>query len=1061
MSIKRVSKAKAQQFIGLFAGLAVFVALLTIALVTKPSADTTNPIGSSVVVGPVQTIVDSENNKIGEAKILLRDNPIAGQNVRAALVVSNTKTWSLKNNGNNVSFAPLVDIYRGGTLGTYNKIITDNDRVLMSKASENQFNQYSLTRVNQPVISVGGATNSIESKDIVWSIPDIANTTAKAQLDGWLSRNFSVCKQLDLTETAITSTDALQNALIGLTSTSTYCADTSNRVVDNLDIYMHSQPEEFMFSQENTTATSAHYRTKAIKHHIFSDILKWTPATSQFLQKPYISIPHTNLGKTQIQAIENMKFVAPPNSTSVSLLPEGQILAEFNFKVPDATVQNSNLDIKLPVTYVVPDRKFKEDQSIGSPFHLVKKHSEVSVINNTTPYYVPYCGYNYIWDNTGQFSGLNCDTSTIVQGAIKGVANDFCPWDFTAPTMTCGSGIKLSSSEPITGTNKANVFDVPYSYINAQKAVNEFNVKKTATITLSYPIVTPQILSSVSVALAPNTAIINSGDSVSATSKILDQFGSEYINRVGLTYKWEATEGASNITINNATGPEATIIGKNTGTAEVSSKIKLTVTSGTTSISSDPVTLTIKNLPPNESFTSVLVTPSSATMNNGEEKTFTAIAQDSLGRAVTSGISYQWTIGDATVITSSGSTTSSTVKVIAKDLTSTKTSSLTVKATDANNFSHNGNSSITVNAKPQTTTTTTGGGVVIPVITMAISPSSLALVSGNSGKLTATASINGVPNTSNEISYDWKSDKQTVAEVIGSGREVNIKANSVTTQTSATITLTASYRGISRSGTVGVIVIPAPVITPTTTTAVPTTTTTTTAVPTTTTTTTPDQAAPDINGHNTTYNYPSSSTFTSLVKNIPIKAGWNMLSLPYEATPINTAISRFAGLFGIDESIYLPHMYWYKSSINSYEDQYTSASPVGLGASTFVLSEKDRVADASDNLERIQTLSTTQAHAFEIPLNASAWTMVGNPYSTTISYDDSHIFVKIGNRIASISDAISEGIVTQAYAINSATNNYLIVSPSDTLSKYQGFWIRTNQPDTKLLIAPVSLTLSN
>ncbi|PJB52121.1 hypothetical protein CO100_00570, partial [Candidatus Berkelbacteria bacterium CG_4_9_14_3_um_filter_33_5] len=72
-----------------------------------------------------------------------------------------------------------------------------------------------------------------------------------------------------------------------------------------------------------------------------------------------------------------------------------------------------------------------------------------------------------------------------------------------------------------------------------------------------------------------------------------------------------------------------------------------------------------------------------------------------------------------------------------------------------------------------------------------------------------------------------------------------------------------------------------------------TTTTTTTTPGTTTTTTTPDQAGPDINGQNTTYNYPTSSIFTSLVKNIPLKKGWNMLSLAYEATPINSAISRF------------------------------------------------------------------------------------------------------------------------------------------------------------------------
>ena len=1504
MSKKGLSRAKIQQFIGLFAGLAVFVVLLTIALVTRPGADV-NDIGQTVYAwGPIQSITNSDGQKIGKARLALLNKPIAGQDVKVALVAENSKNWALKNGSRNVSLASLWDIYHT----EYKKTITEGDKNKMVAANANQFNGFTLANLPKPTAKAGGSAITLPATNN-WAVPNTqgfsSTTTApldptaitkiKATLAKWINNNITACKTIDLSESSVTSAEALKTIirLQGLDANSVYCADSSQRVVSNLDLYAYGQSEEFVYIKSEEVKTSALQNwthKEIIRHAPLADVLKYTIIPpSDSVKNPYIAFPYNPISKTALQDVEIAKLNSNANSTSLSVLPEGKVVTEFTIPVPstNTTVNDYKLDISIPLKYTVPNQTAKGVQNIGDPFVLRGKTTKTS-LQAQYPYYLDYCYESF---SIGMTMYL-CNSKVTNQNYITD--GEWCTTSGLTPgVITCPSGKKYRSHDQVDPKN-ANVYAVDINYINRLDAAKNFSVAKQTDLLLSYPITIPQVLKTVNITVVPSTTF-NSGDSVSATSKLLDQFGAEYINRVGLTYKWEAIEGASNITINNATGPEATIIGKNTRTAEVTSKVNLIVTSGTTVVSSAPVTLTIKNLPPNESFTSVIVTPSSATMNNGEEKTFTAIAQDSAGRAVTSGISYQWTIGDATVITSSGSTTSSTVKVIAKNLTSTKTSSLTVKATDANNFSHNGNSSITVNAKPQTTTTTTGGGVVIPVITMAISPSSLALVSGNSGKLTATASINGVPNTSNEISYDWKSDKQTVAEVIGSGREVNIKANSVTTQTFATITLTASYRGISRSGTVGVTVIPAspppastttatPTIPPTpsilssvdispagstmnpiiveklanqsfsaqskdqrganysnveyswsstdspinilltsngntanvtakaigttskimvvvtdkvniankitkeiyvkipkrlttitvsettnpltngiltkdqtatykviakdqdggtmngtagltyiwstntnltltnpttdtvtvkantvdttntlsltvsyegasgistgqpnqspspiikvlqtissvgmlenktsavinkdgttnftiiaydentnqilpkstsnplgatfnftptdgassikvdriseneikvtmlgwnktskiatnatynnktipsqqspqltvtsprqigsalvndigvvlgntaeittsakdtdsnplvdnlsydwtildnntnisfvgatntnkvtikgeklgtakvqvkvtynitesyvyavsnvgitssattTTTTVPGATTTTTTPSTTTTTTTitpttaPDQAGPDINGQNTTYNYPTSSIFTSLVKNIPLKKGWNMLSLAYEATPINSAISRFTGLFRIDETIYLPHMYWYKNSINSYEDQYASSSPVGLGASSFILSEKDRVADVSDNVSRIQTLSTTQAHAFEIPLNASAWTMVGNPYSTAISYDDSHIFVKIGNRIATISDAISEAYITQAYAINSATSNYISLVPGDTLAKYQGFWIKTNQPDTKLLIAPVSLTPAN
>ncbi|HEX8493428.1 MAG TPA: Ig-like domain-containing protein [Pyrinomonadaceae bacterium] len=153
----------------------------------------------------------------------------------------------------------------------------------------------------------------------------------------------------------------------------------------------------------------------------------------------------------------------------------------------------------------------------------------------------------------------------------------------------------------------------------------------------------PGILTSITI--APTTKSIAVGQTTQFTAQAFDQFGRPLTN-VTITFASSNTNVATvdSVTTNPTTGvATATVTGRNLGTAEITA----TATQGAITLVSDPATLTVT--PPPPVVTSIVVSPSSATINRGNTQQFTATAFNQ-GNPV-AGVTFTWTSSNPAVAT--------------------------------------------------------------------------------------------------------------------------------------------------------------------------------------------------------------------------------------------------------------------------------------------------------------------------------------------------------------------------------------------------------------------------
>ncbi|HEX8652981.1 MAG TPA: lamin tail domain-containing protein [Pyrinomonadaceae bacterium] len=149
-----------------------------------------------------------------------------------------------------------------------------------------------------------------------------------------------------------------------------------------------------------------------------------------------------------------------------------------------------------------------------------------------------------------------------------------------------------------------------------------------------------------SVEISPTSATVVAGQTTQFTAQAFDQFGQPM---TGITISFSSSDTSvatieSVMTDPNTGIATAVVRGEMSGTAE----IKATANDGTTTVMSSPAMLTVTTAPPMVS--SVVVTPSTSTINRGGTQQFTATAFDASNQPVP-GVTFTWTSSNTAVAT--------------------------------------------------------------------------------------------------------------------------------------------------------------------------------------------------------------------------------------------------------------------------------------------------------------------------------------------------------------------------------------------------------------------------
>ena len=256
--------------------------------------------------------------------------------------------------------------------------------------------------------------------------------------------------------------------------------------------------------------------------------------------------------------------------------------------------------------------------------------------------------------------------------------------------------------------------------------------------------------------VSPSTASIDEGDTRQFTA-VAYTVDDEEIENADFT--WESSN-TSVATIDST--------GLATGVRAGSSPTRVTITARVDD-REDTATLTVEPV-----ISSVTVRPSSATINEGSTRRFSATAYTSYNVAIRN-VSFSWSSSNPSVATinSSGLATSVSVgmtTIRARAGGRTDTATLTV-----------------TEPPPQT------------VASIEVSPTSASIDEGGTQQFSATAKTSGGEVISG-VSFSWDSDNESVATISSSGVAIGVRAGSTPTQ----VTIIASAMGESDTATLTV-----------------------------------------------------------------------------------------------------------------------------------------------------------------------------------------------------------------------------------------------------------------
>ncbi|HEX4600685.1 MAG TPA: Ig-like domain-containing protein, partial [Gemmatimonadales bacterium] len=312
------------------------------------------------------------------------------------------------------------------------------------------------------------------------------------------------------------------------------------------------------------------------------------------------------------------------------------------------------------------------------------------------------------------------------------------------------SGAPLSGRVVTWGTTNPAVATVNGSGVVTGIAAGPVTVTATSEGKIGTALVTAMNAPVASVVVSPATVTVRVGETVPLTATPKDASGTPLSGRV---VTWATSNGAV-----------ATVSGNGVVTGVAAGPVSVTATSEGQSGSS-AVTVTVVPV------ASVVVSPATASLSNGQTVQLTATPKDASGTPL-SGRVVTWATSNAAVATVSGSGL----------VTGSGAGTATITATSEG---QSGASAVTV--------------TVVPVASVAVSPATASLSNGQTVQLTATPKdASGTPLSGRVVT--WATSNAAVATVSGSGL--------VTGRGAGTATITATSEGQSGASAVTVTVVP-------------------------------------------------------------------------------------------------------------------------------------------------------------------------------------------------------------------------------------------------------------
>jgi uncharacterized protein YjdB len=242
-------------------------------------------------------------------------------------------------------------------------------------------------------------------------------------------------------------------------------------------------------------------------------------------------------------------------------------------------------------------------------------------------------GAQVVSASSGGLSLTNTGLTIIVRDAAGEFVVEFTYGGSTG--LNGDSNQSLTRSPDITGNfvlHTAAAGAGGRRYSPGRKVDGSFFVPRTGNLT--------------SVDISPDTASVVEGETTQFTAQAFDHFG-QPMTGITITFASSDTNVATveSVMTDPDTGiATATVRGQNTGMAE----IRATATDGTTTVMSDPATLTVIAAPP--MIMRVEVLPETATINRGATQQFTATAFDENDQTVP-GVTFTWASSNVAIAT--------------------------------------------------------------------------------------------------------------------------------------------------------------------------------------------------------------------------------------------------------------------------------------------------------------------------------------------------------------------------------------------------------------------------
>ncbi|TSC93167.1 MAG: hypothetical protein CEN91_285 [Candidatus Berkelbacteria bacterium Licking1014_85] len=552
---------KIRQASGFIVGILMFIALIIVVIYTKrPTSDEPTFVKEATI-----NIMSSvANDKLGEATLQLLNQPTAGQPLDFKLTIKNTKKWSLLNGSTRISFSSLAEVLRPEAPF---RQINDGDKLKMAHADDNEFNTFAITNF-YPTISIkkkDGTITPIEVTDIladeatgVTTTTTSASPTYRDRISAWLAKVPPNCQKLTLPETM--SKEILTDSLDTVNEGYSYCADTSSKVLKNLDIYQHGLIEEFLFTNPATGVVEYHETLRSLVNGKATEIISPIPSATTY------NFPHSKLTKDEILDIEQAKLYSPPNSSSLYILPQGEASVRFSTNpLPDKddSYGNSpaaNLDVNLNLKISSAKKTYNDTAyiSLGSPLRYITTYSRAypaecsrkqgSVVISLGSYgnylgQVESAYKDYYECKLPQDVFIDRHTCTGLRGTgTPSVGKYFCTTYYTDNVLppvydpTCQINyddpdvIKCARDSFRIRSSSRNVYTVIPLEIQGS-VLADFNKNDSLDLKFVQPITVLQhprraeIHSPIATATPPNTLTV--GSTATLTAKVIDQFGNE------------------------------------------------------------------------------------------------------------------------------------------------------------------------------------------------------------------------------------------------------------------------------------------------------------------------------------------------------------------------------------------------------------------------------------------------------------------------------------------------------------------------------------------------------